>query len=325
MQTGIKKTLMVILLAVVHLNAKSQQSFDGDIKNNSLAISPNESIAAASYSDSAKVKVYNIKTCRIIKNIAGFINPRNIIFSADGKVFYITDSGLGLLIAYDATTLKIIKTYPVGYGAFGSTMNKNGDLIFINNEASNTVTVIDLVSKSVKKIITGFAQPRKGVKLNPDNTKLYVTNFANDKINVVDVVTLKIDTTISGFNKIRAIHITKDGNTLFSANSGTNSIKVVNVITGDIIKEISIGGDPYAASLSPDEKMHLSGNKMDNTLSVIDIESLTNIKNISGFKEPRQTIVFSKKAKQVYVLNNDLTVNVVSLLKCSIIRTIPII
>lgn len=323
MQTGIKKTIMLILLAVVHLNAKSQQSFDGDIKNNSLAISPNESIAVASYSDSAKVKVYNIKTCRIIKNIAGFINPRNIIFSADGKVFYITDSGLGLLIAYDATTLKIIKTYPVGYGAFGSTMNKNGDLIFINNEASNTVTVINLVSKSVKKIITGFAQPRQGVKLNPANTKLYVTNFANDKITVVDIATLKIDTTISGFNKIRAISITKDGNTLFAANSGSNSIAVVNVKTGNIIKEIPVGKDPYGASLSPDETILLSGNKMDNTLSVIDIASLTNTKVINGFKEPRQAIVFSKNGKQVYVLNNDLSISIVNLAENKIVRIIP--
>ena len=323
MKKKFNQCILAMLFITISLQVQAQQSFDGDIKNNSLAISPNETIAVACYSDSLKVKVYNIKTDKVIKNISGFINPRNIIFYPDGKIFYITDSTLGLLIAYYALTLKVVKTYPVGYGAFGSTTNQNGDPIFMNNEAACTITVIELVSKSVKKIITGFAQPRQGIKLNPANTKLYVTNFANDKITVVDVVTLKIDTTISGFNKIRAVDITKDGNRLFAANSGTNSIGVLNVITGDFIKGISVGGDPFAASLSPDEKIHLSGNKMDNTLSVIDKASLTNIKTISGFKEPRQAIVFSKKAKQVYVLNNDLTVNDVSLLKFSIIRTIP--
>ena len=325
MKKKFNQCILAMLFITTSLQVQAQQSFDGDIKNNSLAISPNETIAVACYSDSLKVKVYNIKTGKVFKNISGFINPRNIIFSPDGKIFYITDSGLGLQMAFNALTLKVVKAYPVGYGAFGSTTNKNGDLIFINNEAASTITVIDLLSKSVKKNIAGFAQLRQGDKLNPDNTKLYFTNFANDKITVVDVATLKIDTTISGFNKIRAIDITKDGNTLFAANSGTNSIGVVNVITGDIIKEISVAGDPYAASLPPDKKIILSGNKMDNTLSVIDTASLTNIKNITGFKEPRQAIVFSKKVKLVYVLNNDLTVNVVSLLKCSIIRTIPII
>ncbi len=317
-------SIVVMLFITLSFHVQAQQTFDGDIKNNSLAISPDESIAVASYSDSVKVKVYNIKTGRTIKNIVGFINPRNIIFSPDGKIFYVTDSGLGLLMAYDVATLKLIKTYPVGYGAFGSTMNKNGDLIFINNEAASTVTVIDLVSKSVKKIITGFAQPRQGVKLNPANTKLYVTNFANDKITVVDVTTFKIDTTISGFNKIRAISITKDGNTLFAANSGTNSIAVVDVMTGNIIKEIPVGKDPYGASLSPDESILLTGNKMDNTLSLIDIPSLTTKKIITGFKEPRQAIVFSKNGKQVYVLNNDLSVSIVSLAANKIIRTIQV-
>ncbi len=311
-----------MLFTVLSFHAQAQHSFDGDIKNNSLAMSPNESIAVASYSDSVKVKVYNIKTGKLITNIGGFINPRNIIFSPGGKIFYISDSGLGLLLAYDAATCKIIKTYPVGYGAFGTAINKTGNLIFINNEAANTVTALDVKTNSVKAVISGFAQPRQGVKLNPDNSKLYVTNFANDKITVVDVATLKIDTSISGFNKIRAISITKNGNTLFAANSGANEIAVVDIASGKITKTIPVGKDPYGASLSPDETILLSGNKMDNTISVVDIASLTNTKTITGFKEPRQAIVFSKAGKQVYVLNNDLSISIVSLEKNKIIREI---
>jgi len=314
--------LTVLIFLLLGIKAKSQHSFDGDIKNNSLAISPNENIAVASYSDSVTVKVYNIKSGKLIKNIAGFINPRNIIFSPDGSTIYITDSGLGLLLAIDAKSFKIIKTYPIGYGAFGSTITKNGDLIFINNEASSTVTVIDATTQSAKKIITGFAQPRQGIKLNPANTKLYVTNFANDVITVVDVATLQIENTINGFSKIRAISITKDGSTLFAANSGTNSIAVVDLATANIIKTIPVGRDPYGASLSLDEKLLLSGNKMDNTLSIIDVATLTNTGSISGFKEPRQAIVFSKNGNEAYVLNNDLSVSIVSLTANKIIRTI---
>ena len=324
MKTKYVSRIMAVLFIVISLNLQAQQSFDGDIKNNSLVISPDESIAVASYSDSVKVKVYNIKTGKLIRNIGGFINPRNIIFSPDGKLFYISDSGLGLLIAFDAATCKIIKTYPVGYGAFGTAINKVGNLIFINNEAANTLTVLNVKTNSVKTVISGFSQPRQGVKLNPDNSKLYVTNFANDKITVVDVATLKIDTSISGFNKIRAISITKNGNTLFAANSGTNEVAVVDIPSGKIIKTIPVGKDPYGASLSPDETILLSGNKMDNTISVVDIATLTNTKTISGFKEPRQAIVFSKDGKQVYVLNNDLSISLVSLVENKIIRQIPL-
>ena len=302
MKTNSLVSIMLILLIAISLNLQAQQSFDGDIKNNSLAISPNESIAVASYSDSVKVKVYNIKTGKLIRNIGGFINPRNIIFSPGGKIFYISDSGLGLLLAYDAAKCKIIKTYPVGYGAFGTAINKTGNLIFINNEAANTVTALDVKTNSVKAIVSGFAQPRQGVKLNPDNSKLYVTNFANDKITVVDVATLKINTSISGFNKIRAISITKNGNTLFAANSGANEIAVVDIPSGKIIKTIPVGKDPYGASLSSDETILLSGNKMDNTISVVDIASLKNTKTITGLKSQDKPFFFLKMVKRFMCL-----------------------
>ena len=86
-----------------------------------------------------------------------------------------------------------------------------------------------------------------------------------------------------------------------------------------------MGKDSYGVSLSPDETILLSGNKMDNTISVVDIATFTNTKTITGFKEPRQAIVFSKNGKQVYVLNNDLSISIVSLAENRIIRQITAI
>lgn len=215
---------MIILFFISFIllisQTQAQQTLDGWIKNNSLTVSPDESLAIASYSDSTHIKVYNLKSGKLIKNMSGFINPRNILFSPNGKWFYITDSGLGELLVFNTKTLQQVKAYPVGYGAFGSAISSNGNLIFINNEASSTVSVVDLATKNIKAVITGFAQPRQGIKLNADNSKLYVTNFANDKIIIIDTKTFRIDTSVAGFNKIRAISINKDGKTLYAANSG---------------------------------------------------------------------------------------------------------
>ncbi|MFX8437299.1 phosphate ABC transporter substrate-binding protein, partial [Acinetobacter baumannii] len=86
--------------------------------------------------------------------------------------------------------------------------------------------------------ITGFAQPRQGVRLSPDGAKLYVTNFLGDKVTIVDTQTDKIEGEITGFNKIRAISVTADGKTLFAANSGSNDIAVVDIaarrVTGTV-------------------------------------------------------------------------------------------
>ena len=319
---NIRKLALTILGFLFATGVFAQQTFDGWIKNNSLAISPDENIALASYSDSTHIGVYDLKYGKLIREIGGFINPRNIIFSPDGEWIYITDSGLGELLVFNAGTFEIAKTYPVGYGAFGTTITNNGSLIFVNNQAAGTVTVVDLAARHIKAVIKGFAQPRQGVKLNAENSKLYVTNFVNNKIAVVDVKALAIDTSISNFNKIRAISVTKDGRTLYAANSGTNAIYKVDLRSYNILDSVHVGNDPYGAALAPDERILLSGNKVDNSISIVDTKSLKVTGTIYGFNEPRQAIVFSKDNRHVYILNADLSISIVDLAEKKIQREI---
>ncbi len=295
--------------------------FDGAIKNNSLAVSPDEKTAVASYSDSTQIKIYDLDKGSLKTTIKGFVNPRNILFSPDGKLLYITDSSHGYLMAYDAATFQLIEKFPVGYGAFGTTISDDGRRIFINNEAASTVTVLNVANHEADTVIRGFHQPRQGVKLNPENTKLYVTNFENDHITIVDVKTLKTEGEVKGFNKIRAISISKDGKTLYAANSGSSELLVVDVAGKKITQRIPVGKDNYGASLSPDGKFLLSGNKVDNTVSVVDVKTYKNIQTIKGFKEPRQAIVFSKDGKFFYVLNNDLSLDKVSMANYKIVES----
>jgi YVTN family beta-propeller protein len=51
----------------------------------------------------------------------------------------------------------------------------------------------------------------------------------------------------------------------------------------------------------------------DNTLTVIDTDTNKAIGTITGFKEPRQAIVFGQRGAIAYVLNKDLSIAVVDL------------
>jgi YVTN family beta-propeller protein len=164
--------------------------------------------------------------------LRGYVTPRNIVFAPDGKSFYVSDSSLGTVTRLDTTTLKPLataSTLAAGPGAFGTALSKDGSALYVNNQASSTVTRLDTASGQAKAVITGFAQPRQGVRLSPDGAKLYVTNFLGDKVTIVDTQTDKIEGEITGFNKIRAISVTADGKTLFAANSGSNDIAVVDI------------------------------------------------------------------------------------------------
>ncbi len=51
MKTKIKIGIVATLLIIISIKVQAQQTLDGTIKNNSLAVSPNENIAVASNSD----------------------------------------------------------------------------------------------------------------------------------------------------------------------------------------------------------------------------------------------------------------------------------
>ena len=294
--------------------------FDATIVNNSLAVSPDGRTAVASDSRMPGVRLYDLESGRLLTTLGGFVTPRNSLFTPDGKTLLISDSTLGELRIFDAHTWARQGAIAIGAGSFGTAVDRSANRLYVNNEAANTVTVVDLVSRHTLAVLTGFAQPRQGIKLNPDGTQLFVTNFLGDKISVVDVAALKTVSEITGFKGIRALSITTDGTTLYAANSADNSIAIVDLHTDKIVASVPVGKDPYGAALSPDERRLYSGDKGDNTLTIIDTAARSAVGKITGFNEPRQAIVFRPDGTLAYVLNKDLSIAVVDLRTATIVR-----
>ena len=296
--------------------------FDADIVNNSLAVSPDERLAVASYSLERGIRVYDLRAQRLMTTLTGFVTPRNILFTPDGTQILISDSTRGVVAVVDADTFKEVAAIPIGAGAFGTAVDRDGQRLYVNNQASNTVTVIDLPDRRAVAVLTGFSQPRQGVKLDHAGARLFVTNFTGDTITVVETATLKSVGEIVGFDGIRAISISDDDTTLYAANSRSNSISVVDLKSNAIRASVPVGRDPYGAALSPDGRRLYSGDKVDNTLTVVDTGTNKPIGTIAGFDEPRQAIVFARQGTIAYVLNKDLSIAVVDLKAQKVIHTI---
>ncbi|MFX8577791.1 phosphate ABC transporter substrate-binding protein, partial [Acinetobacter baumannii] len=56
-------------------------TFDGQIRNNSLALSPDEATAVVSYSERPDVIVYDLATGAVRGVLRGYVTPRNIVFA----------------------------------------------------------------------------------------------------------------------------------------------------------------------------------------------------------------------------------------------------
>lgn len=298
------------------------QPFDADIKNNTMAVSPDERVAVVANSESGKVRVIDLNGVHRTRELGGYVTPRNILFAPDGTSFYLSDSSRGVVDQIALRSARLSSRMPLGAGAFGTAMTNDGNRLYVNNQASNTVTVIDLSLRQPVTVIGGFAQPRQGIKLSPANDMLYVTNFQGDRVTKVDPATNEVIAQFQGFNQIRGLSISGDGSRLYGANSGDNTISIVDTASGTTVGRVPVGDKPYGAALSPDESVLLSGDLGSHTLTVVD-PTTGGVKGaITGTKGPRQAIAFAKSSIKAWVLNEDLTVAEVDVPGMKVTRTL---
>lgn len=299
----------------------SSDLFDPEIKNNTLAVGPKEDIVIVGKSDSPDILIYDLKTKKKIKKLSGFLSPRNIAFSKDSSSFFVSDSSLGSIQEFDVMTFERIANYPMEKGVFGFALTKDGKKIIANNQAENSVTILDINTKK-QETISGFSGPRQGILIDSTDSYAYVTNFQSDDVKVLDLKTKQIVNTLKNIPKVRAISLDEKNNLLYGASSSNNSINVVDSATGDLLHQISVGEEPYGCILLLDKNLILTGDKGSNQVSVIDLATNKVIRTIKGLKAPRQAIAISQTDDQAYVLNEDLSVSLIDYQKGTILETI---
>src|SRR2546429_402172 len=78
---------------------------------------------------------------------------------------------------------------------FGSTRAGAELRVFVTNEKSDDVTVIDAATRAVVGTIPVGKRPR-GVAVSPDGRRVYVTNSNSDSLSVIDAKTLEVLSTV---------------------------------------------------------------------------------------------------------------------------------
>lgn len=80
-------------------------------------------------------------------------------FTPDGKLVLISRLGDGNLVIYDAASRKEFKRVPIGHGAAGILMDRDGNRAFISCGPDNYVTVLDLKTLAVTGHIDVGGEP----------------------------------------------------------------------------------------------------------------------------------------------------------------------
>jgi YVTN family beta-propeller protein len=105
----------------------------------------------------------------------------------------------------------------VGTNPWCVAITPNNTKVYVSNQGSGTVSVINAATRRVVKTITVGTEPF-GCVLNPAGTRLYVANFSSESVTVINTATDTVFSTIKiGLQgtKPRSLAVTADGTKLY--------------------------------------------------------------------------------------------------------------
>ncbi|WP_222982414.1 beta-propeller fold lactonase family protein [Flagellimonas meishanensis] len=214
-------------------------------------------------------------------SIAPHQNPHGILTNTDGSIVWVTDENEGKVLEMDGNDGSIKKEYETMKGSHIIKATSDFKTLFVSNIESNTISIIDIESGSVRHMAT--PKGPEGLGVTPDNKRLWVLCNGADKIMVLDIesleeikiiesperfpiklaftkgeawITNSFGRSISIYDMERfalldkidlqttALGITASQDYVFVALPRKNSIRVFKRSTREVVKDISVGKEP---------------------------------------------------------------------------------
>jgi YVTN family beta-propeller protein len=196
-----------------------------------------------------------------------------------------------------------VNTFPIGIA-----VNPSTNKVYVVNEYSNTVSVIDTDTDTVKSTINLGNFPY-GIDINPLNNRIYITNRGSNTVSVLDgSVDTKLDDITVGKSPV-GIAVNPSANWIYVTNLDDGTVSVIDGITNDVIETVSVGKTPYGIAVNPLSNQIYVTDIITNTVTVIDGETNEITVKIPVGKKPTGLAIDIPDRKgednKLYVANYD--------------------
>ena len=130
---------------------------------------------------------------------------------------------------------------------------KDTGLIFVSNEKTNNLIVLDPKTYKVVKDIKTSRRPRD-MHFSADRSKLYVACGDDDVIDIVDVAKLEVIGKLSTGPSPETFAIDEKRRRIYVANEEGSTLSVIDMDQNIIVHEVPTGAEPEGVFLSEDGK-----------------------------------------------------------------------
>jgi len=145
--------------------------------------------------------------------------------------------------------------------------------VFVANESSNTITVVDGDSFQVVGTVDARNHATHDLAVSRDGRWLFATNLASGRLSAINTRTMETVASIATGDRAHVVTLTNDNRQAWVANIGDNTISIVDTTTFRILGTIAVGKGPTGLTFSRDGRFAYVSNQGDKTVEVIDTAS----------------------------------------------------
>ena len=200
------------------------------------------------------------------------------------------------------STLAVITTMGVGGFPTGVAVNDGDDTVYVTNNSSNTVSVINGRTGTVDDTITVGTLPR-AVAVDQGDDTVYVANYLSNTVSVINGRTSTVDDTITVGTRPLGVAVDQGDDTVYVTNLFVNSVSVINGRTRTVDDTITVGDSPWGMAVNDGDDTVYVANSGGRTVSVINGRSLDDSGTITLGGDPRAVAV-NDGDDTVYVTNS---------------------
>lgn len=191
----------------------------------------------------------------------------------------------------------LVATVPTGSNPVAVAVNPFTNRIYVANQNSNNITVIDGWSNYTVTVAVGAAPA--AIAMNVNTNKIYVVNENSNSVTVMDGATYATATVNVGSLPV-AIAVNPNTNKIYTANFYSNDVTVIDGATNRTT-EVTAGQRPCALAVDVVTNKIYVTNSISNTVTVID--GLSNLTSTVWVGSGPRAVAVDPSANRIYVVN----------------------
>jgi len=218
-------------------------------------------------------------------------------------VFFFSNCIISISAQDDQKVISLKSNPIINSGSFpiGVDINPITNKLYVANQFSNTISVIDIDKSKVEKNIDVGDSPYD-VDVNPFSNRVYTSNRDSDSVSVIDGFTNKELAKIPVGDSPLGIGINLGRGWVYVANLDSSTITVIDAIDNHVIKTLKYATLPYDIVINPlTNKVYVSDLGKDSVL-VLDGSNNTLVSTIPVGSNP-SVLAINAQTNTIYVSN----------------------